>query len=79
MNQLAQPTEEAYFLMQNTESKAKADERHCGKKYFHRIVLYTKAGQSIFFCVLVRGPISIKLLNEMSIAIKRGITFILTF
>lgn len=61
------------------ESKGKADERHCGKKYFHHIVLYIKAGQSMVFCVLVRGPISIKLLNEMSIAIKRGITFILTF
>lgn len=60
------------------DGKEQADEHRCGKKICH-IVLYVKAGQSMFFCVLVRGPSGIKLLNEMSIAIKRVITFILTF
>lgn len=66
------------ILTQDMDSKEKVDEHHCGKKYSH-IVLYVKAGQSMCFCVLVRGPTGIKLLNEMSIAIKRVITFILTF
>lgn len=82
LNQLIQPIKAACcqdVLTQDMDSKEKADEHHCGKKIICHIVLYVKAGQSMFFCVLVRGPTGIKLLNEMSIAIKRVITFILTF
>jgi len=49
------------------------------KEIFPSYCTIYKSWAKYVFCVLVRGPTGIKLLNEMSIAIKRGITFVLTF
>lgn len=42
-------------------------------------VLCREAAKKCAFCLLVKGPVGIKLLRNVSIAIKRGVTFTLTF